>query len=643
MRICLSMIVRNESVIIKRLLSSVLGFVDEYCICDTGSTDNTVEVIESFTALTGRIYKEPFVNFEVNRTNALREAQKSGADYILLLDADMVLVHDVDFDKSSLTLHVYSVFQQSSNGLKYSNVRLVKGDATLCKYVGVTHEYFDSAGLEVGEVTKGLRIQDLGDGGCKTDKFERDIRLLERALSTDKNNDRYRFYLGNSYFDTQQFEKAIEQYTLRINLGGWNEEVYFAMHRMALAHKGLKQEDEFLGTALRAWRYRPNRAESIYECMLYYQNLQQHKMVVALYILIKDLNVPNDNLFVSTHIYEHQMHYVFSLSAFHTGIKSCDCYAKLFNSEHLNLTNQFNNYRFYYPVPLGVAVNFTTTHVLEGELYYTSSPSIIAVEDKYIMNIRLVNYTIKEDGSYRINGTSISSKNKMVMLNKALDIVGVPIYPISNVKERGVANSPYNYKGIEDIKLAYIEGQLHFTGTICLATHQIGVCYGIYDENVLTPIELQPWVLQQCEKNWVFLPNQKTMVYEWFPLRFGRIENNTLQLAETRTMPKLFQLARGSCNGVEYNNEYWFVVHFVFQHPNELRFYTHSLVILDKNMNLKRYTLPFKFTRPSSIEYCLEIVVEKDRILLSHSVMDRETYVRIYCKNGFDWVDHSSI
>lgn len=39
---------KNESKIITRLLESVLPIIDYYCICDTGSTDNTIELIETF-------------------------------------------------------------------------------------------------------------------------------------------------------------------------------------------------------------------------------------------------------------------------------------------------------------------------------------------------------------------------------------------------------------------------------------------------------------------------------------------------------------------------------------------------------------------------------------------------------------------
>ena len=47
-KLYLNMIVKNESRIIIRLLRSILPIIDGYCICDTGSTDNTIELIETF-------------------------------------------------------------------------------------------------------------------------------------------------------------------------------------------------------------------------------------------------------------------------------------------------------------------------------------------------------------------------------------------------------------------------------------------------------------------------------------------------------------------------------------------------------------------------------------------------------------------
>ena len=91
--LCLNMIVKNESKIITRLFDSVLPIIDTYCICDTGSTDNTVELIKQYfdnKNIKGVVVTEPFKDFAYNRNFALQSCLGL-SDYVLLLDADMVL------------------------------------------------------------------------------------------------------------------------------------------------------------------------------------------------------------------------------------------------------------------------------------------------------------------------------------------------------------------------------------------------------------------------------------------------------------------------------------------------------------------------------------------------------------------------
>ena len=91
--ICLNMIVKNESKIIARLLGSVFNIIDSYCICDTGSTDDTVTKITDFFMsknIPGKIIMEPFKNFEYNRNIAIQSAIGM-SDFLLLMDADMIL------------------------------------------------------------------------------------------------------------------------------------------------------------------------------------------------------------------------------------------------------------------------------------------------------------------------------------------------------------------------------------------------------------------------------------------------------------------------------------------------------------------------------------------------------------------------
>ena len=142
--LCLNMIVKNEEKIILRLITSVLPIIDTYCICDTGCTDSTIEIIETFFKsknISGKIVREPFQNFEYNRNFALNSCDDS-ADYILLLDADMNLKIG-DFNKKILLNFDTINILQGSDDFYYANSRIIKNDKKH-KYIGVTHEYLSS-------------------------------------------------------------------------------------------------------------------------------------------------------------------------------------------------------------------------------------------------------------------------------------------------------------------------------------------------------------------------------------------------------------------------------------------------------------------------------------------------------------------
>ncbi len=232
--LCLNMIVKNESKIITRLFDSVLPIIDCYCICDTGSTDNTIQIIIDYFAskgVSGKVVSEPFKNFCHNRNYALK-ACEGMSDYVLLMDADMVL-EIKEFEKKMLLSATSFSLIQGGDSLQYQNLRIVKNDG-LYEYCGVTHEYINTPSNSKTLLLEKnvLFIRDYGDGGAKHDKFERDIRLLLDGIKEEPNNQRYYFYLANSYHDSGRFGEAINVYKKRIELGhAWNalydSSVYF--------------------------------------------------------------------------------------------------------------------------------------------------------------------------------------------------------------------------------------------------------------------------------------------------------------------------------------------------------------------------------------------------------------------------------
>ena len=134
--ICLNMIVKNESAIITRLFDSVLNIIDTYCICDTGSTDNTIELIKDYfnsKNIKGKIIQEPFVDFSHNRNVSLQGCDEL-SDYILLMDADMTLDLKT-FSKDDLLNEDIFYILQGTEDFYYYNVRIIKNEVSKYKYI----------------------------------------------------------------------------------------------------------------------------------------------------------------------------------------------------------------------------------------------------------------------------------------------------------------------------------------------------------------------------------------------------------------------------------------------------------------------------------------------------------------------------
>lgn len=350
--LCLNMIVKNESKIIERLLRSVVDIIDCYCICDTGSDDNTIEVIKTFFEKhnkPGKIVQKPFINFCVNRNYAAEQAYDM-ADYLLFLDADMILNVAINFSKDSLTGPFYSVKQYKNNDFFYYNNRIASTKYNP-KYYGVTHEYL-STGNQKTKMLNTIKIHDISDGGCKEDKFARDILLLTEGLKNEPTNARYMFYLANSYRDISQPDKAIECYKKRIKIGGWDQEIFNSMYNIGLCYKRLGNINEFVCSMIEAWNYRPIRVEPLFRIIQYYVDTEQYQIAMVFYDKAKTIAVPNDTLFIEGSLYGHKLDYLYTRIAYYCKITE-HVYKKfetLFKCPNYNQEHLLSNYTYYVPI-----------------------------------------------------------------------------------------------------------------------------------------------------------------------------------------------------------------------------------------------------------------------------------------------------
>lgn len=319
------MIVKNESRIIERLLESVKDIVDCVSICDTGSQDNTVELIEKFlkkNAIPGKVHKEQWRNFGHNRTLSVQLAQKTLADfafpleqtYLLLLDADMILQIKPEFNKRDLQSDSYLVVQENPF-ISYYNTRLVRA-CLPWQCVGVTHEYWSCDIAKQPERLLTLSIDDREDGGCKDDKLERDIRLLTQGIKDEPNNSRYYFYLAQSYKDSKNFDEAIKWYIKRIEMGGWYEEVWYSKLSIADLYAAKNDWNQALQWYLDAYECNPDRAEPLHRIARYYRMNGQKQLAYMFAKQGSKIPYPKDQvLFISYPVYDYQFDEELSISA----------------------------------------------------------------------------------------------------------------------------------------------------------------------------------------------------------------------------------------------------------------------------------------------------------------------------------------
>lgn len=279
-RVILVSMVKNESKIIERMMKTCLADVDGVFIYDTGSTDNTVQLCRDFfekEKVIGEVFEGSWVNFGVSRSASLEKARdwviSKGWDgaktWGLFLDADMKFVGPIQKQKlEELPATTYGVcLNQKNSSIIYSNMRLIRLNQNW-KCVGATHEYWDVGSKVTWEAPW---IDDIGDGGAKADKFTRDARLLEEELEKNPTHDRTLFYLGQTYQCLQQLEKSNEILQRRIDVGGWNEEVYMATVYRGDNFMSLKEEAKAIKEWLDAWQLCQDRTEAAIKLIRHYR------------------------------------------------------------------------------------------------------------------------------------------------------------------------------------------------------------------------------------------------------------------------------------------------------------------------------------------------------------------------------------
>ncbi|HSX14039.1 MAG TPA: glycosyltransferase [Chlamydiales bacterium] len=336
--ICLNMIVKNESPVIRRCLESIRPYIDYWVIVDTGSTDGTQKIIKNYLKdIPGELYERPWKNFGFNRSEAFLFAQHKG-DYILFIDADDTLQIEDQQCFSNLIEDLYTMWR-GFVGFSSIHPQLVKGDLPW-KFVGVTHEYLACDVPYTSAFLEGVKYV-TGSGGhrsCGKEKFFANIRLLEDGIKQEPDNARYYFYLAESYRDAGEKGKALEWYQKRVAMGGWSEEVYWSMLQIGhcLRDLGLPK-NVVTDSYLNALMFRPSRIETFFYLAQLNNDSGDYQSAYT-FLQMRDANLKsNDALFNLDWIGDYGLTFLRSICSYYVGNyqESLDACEELLNNPRL--------------------------------------------------------------------------------------------------------------------------------------------------------------------------------------------------------------------------------------------------------------------------------------------------------------------
>lgn len=280
--VSLCMIVKNEEDVIGRCLASVCDLVDEINIIDTGSTDQTKEIVKKYT---DRIWDFEWVDdFAQARNFSFQQATQK---YVLWLDADDVLTpEDQERFKSlkqsldplidAVSMNYHLSFDSDGNVTsQLRRYRLVKRERYF-KWIGAVHEYLAVSGnLFDSEVA-------ITHSPLSHDS-DRNLRIYRKMIESGQPlTPRDTFYYANELMDHGQFEEAIHYYEKFLDSKqGWIEDNIRACFKLADCYHNVKNKEMELNSTLRTFLYDIPRPEAC--CRLGYYFMEQFKNIEAVY------------------------------------------------------------------------------------------------------------------------------------------------------------------------------------------------------------------------------------------------------------------------------------------------------------------------------------------------------------------------
>lgn len=258
MKITVNTIVKNEANHIGEMLESVRGL--DVCIADTGSEDDTVEIIRAHGGEVWTDYRWND-NFAEARNHAL---SKVAEGWCLVIDADETLVSPVERVREEAEKAEAGGFKTVSCLVRsrgrpdaHRQPRLFKRCAEVY-WKGAAHNY-----LSVVEANDSDITVEYGYSDQHAKDPDRTLRILTKAVAEDPSLSREKYYLAREYYYRRRWEEALHWWEEYQKVARWVPELADAYLLMARCLWYLRRGNEARAMCLQAINCNPDFREAL--------------------------------------------------------------------------------------------------------------------------------------------------------------------------------------------------------------------------------------------------------------------------------------------------------------------------------------------------------------------------------------------
>ena len=347
--------VKNEATVMRETLEPLLkAGLKSYLILDTGSTDNTIEVVHQTFAdygiTQGYVVEQPFVDFATSRNYLIDRAEEffPQAGFFFMIDAEwyvqnpeLILPLCAQYYKTPFNVFVATISCGGDEEITANRLFRAHQGA---RFVGAVHEYI---GLETVNISTPIYInyrpRTAGLQKSMT-RLHRDLELLFAEHEKDPTIVRLAFFIGQTYHCMQNLEKAAEWYKKASEMQGWDELLFIAKFRCGQCYEALDNWPLALATFLKAYSMRPTRAEPLVSIAIHYWNNSDPLVAFMFAKQAFAIEYPAlDCCYINKAIY-HEMRYdVLARAAWCLGQYETGMQAIAQGLQHNPTSQQFNN------------------------------------------------------------------------------------------------------------------------------------------------------------------------------------------------------------------------------------------------------------------------------------------------------------